>query len=100
MDIFWVILSGLGSMFIAIILGIAGFFLSRYVKRKDEKDDKNSELLHAMLNEVSLIKQGFQNQNTYCDIKMKTIDGKIRGLDRITENHEKRIVNVEKKILK
>ena len=99
MDIFWVILSGLGSMFIAIILGIAGFFLSRYVKRKDEKDDKNSEILHAMLNEVSLIKQSFQNQNAQCDMKMKGIESKILGLDKITENHENRIDKIEKKVL-
>ena len=99
MDIFWVILSGLGSIFIAIILGIASFFLSRYVKRKDEKDDKNSEILHAMLNEVSLIKQSFQNQNIQCDIKMKTIESKILGLDKITEDHEERIDKIERKVL-
>ena len=99
MDIFWVILSGLGSMFIAIILGVSGFFLQRYVKRKDEKDDENSKTLNAMLNEVSLIKQGIVNQNSQCDIKMKFIGEKIQGLDKITEDHEDRIVIIEKKIL-
>ena len=98
MDIFWVILSGLGSMFIAIILGVSGFFLQRYVKRKDEKDDENSKTLNAMLNEVSLIKQGIVNQNSQCDIKMKFLSEKIQGLDKITEDHEDRIVIIEKKI--
>ena len=98
MDIFWVILSGLGSMFIAIILGVSGFFLQRYVKRKDEKDDENSKTLNAMLNEVSLIKQGIVNQNSQCDMKMKFIGEKIQGLDKITEDHEDRIVVIEKKI--
>lgn len=98
MDIFWVILSGLGSMFIAIILGVSGFFLQRYVKRKDEKDDENSKTLNAMLNEVSLIKQGIINQNSQCDMKMKFLSEKIQGLDKITEDHEDRIVIIEKKI--
>ena len=98
MDIFWVILSGLGSMFIAIILGVSGFFLRRYVKRKDEKDDENSKTLNAMLNEVSLIKQGIVNQNSQCDMKMKFLSEKIQGLDKITEDHEDRIVIIEKKI--
>ena len=98
MDIFWVILSGLGSMFIAIILGVSGFFLQRYVKRKDEKDDENSKTLNAMLNEVSLIKQGIVNQNSQCDMKMKFLSEKIQGLDEITEDHEDRIVIIEKKI--
>ena len=98
-NIFWVILSGLGSMFIAIILGISGFSLQRYVKRKDEKDDENSKTLNAMLNEVSLIKQGIINQNTQCDLKMKVIADKIQGLDKITEDHEDRIQIIEKKVL-
>lgn len=98
MDIFWVILSGLGSMFIAIILGVSGFFLQRYVKRKDEKDDENSKTLNAMLNEVSLIKQGIVNQNSQCDMKMKFLSEKIQGLDNITEDHEDRIIIIEKKI--
>ena len=98
-NIFWVILSGLGSMFIAIILGISGFFLQRYVKRKDEKDDENSKTLNAMLNEVSLIKQGIINQNTQCDLKMKVIADKIQGLDKITEDHEDRIQIIEKNVL-
>lgn len=98
-NIFWVILSGLGSMFIAIILGISGFLLQRYVKRKDEKDDENSKTLNAMLNEVSLIKQGIVNQNTQCDLKMKVITDKIQGLDKITEDHEDRIMIIEKKVL-
>lgn len=98
MDIFWVILSGLGSMFIAIILGVSGFFLQRYIKRKDEKDDENSKTLNAMLNEVSLIKQGIINQNSQCDMKMKFLSEKIQGLDKITEDHEDRIVIIEKKI--
>lgn len=98
-NIFWVILSGLGSMFIAIILGISGFLLQRYVKRKDEKDDENSKTLNAMLNEVSLIKQGIVNQNTQCDLKMKVITDKIQGLDKITEDHEDRIIIIEKKVL-
>ena len=97
-NIFWVILSGLGSMFIAIILGISGFFLQRYVKRKDEKDDENSKTLNAMLNEVSLIKQGIVNQNSQCDMKMKFLSEKIQGLDRITEDHEDRIIVIEKKL--
>ena len=85
-------------MFIAIILGVSGFFLQRYVKRKDEKDDENSKTLNAMLNEVSLIKQGIVNQNSQCDIKMKFLSEKIQGLDKITEDHEDRIVIIEKKI--
>ena len=97
-NIFWVILSGLGSMFIAIILGISGFFLQRYVKRKDEKDDENSKTLNAMLNEVSLIKQGIVNQNSQCDMKMKFLSEKIQGLDKITEDHEDRIIVIEKKL--
>lgn len=85
-------------MFIAIILGVSGFFLQRYVKRKDEKDDENSKTLNAMLNEVSLIKQGIINQNSQCDMKMKFLSEKIQGLDKITEDHEDRIVIIEKKI--
>ena len=85
-------------MFIAIILGVSGFFLQRYIKRKDEKDDENSKTLNAMLNEVSLIKQGIINQNSQCDMKMKFLSEKIQGLDKITEDHEDRIVIIEKKI--
>lgn len=98
-SIVWVVLSGLGSMIIAIILSIAGYFLARYIRQKDEKDKEGYDLIIRLAQNVSEINLNIKNQNLLCDTKMASITKDVTGLVEVTKDHEGRIKKIEHKVL-
>lgn len=86
MELIVAVVSGVGSLLIASVVGVLGFFLRRYIKHQDEKNIQFFQGLHR-LETIStetntiLLKQDFS-----CESKMKHVgDVILHQHDRLTK---------------
>ncbi len=92
------VIMSIGAGIVTIVLTVLGFFLMRYVRSQDTKNERFFAAIDRLEETSNLIKLMIEKQNYSCINKMDRVEShvlthekRVTKLEKVTETHSKQI---------
>ncbi len=84
------------EILIPILLAIIAYWVKRYIDRSDKRQDYFTEKADELSDDLKVVITNFSNNIKTCEKTHIDLNSHIKSHDKILQDHEKRILKLEK----